>query len=255
MIKTLRYFFFLFLLIFFSSCSSTQDELKKVFQTNSAELISNDQKKIQQLLVKFKKKLDKRNPKNFNKKNEQKIYAVIKNFNKKLYLKYQNRVIKEYKDFLNLAFLKDKILNRNDYLILGINYMVAYAYDTEEFHNITAFQFDKEKLAKLHKNLQILRWKIKVNRDINNNYLFLTWQNNWQVELEKKLRKVDTLQYEDIKKLKSIETKKESLFSHSNFSFEILLTQMIDSVENSLKALGEEPTDLGISAVKFFIFL
>ena len=255
MFKITKYLSIFIILIFFSACATNQDEIRGVFQTNSAELISKDQKKLQKLLIKFKKKLDKRNPNNFNKTNEQKIYSVLKDFNKNLYLKYNNEVIKNYKKYLELSFTKNKLLNRNDYLILGLRYMISYAYDTESFHNITALQFDKEKLLKLHKNLQILKWKIKVNKDLNGNYLFLTWQNNWQIELKNLLNNKTEITYKDIQNLYSLKTNKESLFSSSNFSFEVILTQMIDRVENSLKALGEEPSDLSLSAIKFFIFL
>ncbi|WP_320036331.1 hypothetical protein [Halarcobacter sp.] len=249
------YIFSLILSIFFTGCATNQSEVKSVFQTNAASLITKDQERIQKLLVKFKTKLDKRNPKNFNTKNEKKIYSVLNDFNKKLLLKYQGKIIKDYKEYLELAFSKTPLLNRNDYLILGLRYMVSYAYDTEDIHNVTALQYDKEKLSKLHKNLQILRWKIKVDMDENNKYLFLTWQNNWQIELETRLNLNKDITYEDIQNLDSIKSNKESLYSHSNFSFEVILTQMIDAVENSLIALGEEPIDLGVSAVKFFIFL
>lgn len=255
MVKIIKYGLIFLFLIFFSGCATNQDEIRGAFQTNSAELISKDEKKLQKLLIKFKDKLDKRNPNNFNKNNEQKIYSVLKNFDKKMFLKYNGKVIRNYKDYLNLSFSKEKLLNRNDYLILGLRYMISYAYDTNSFHNLTALQFDKEKLIKLHKNLQVLKWKIKVDRDEIGNYLFLTWQNNWQIELKKRLAIAQDITYNDIKDLQSIKSRKESLFSHSNFSFEVILTQMIDSVENSLQALGEEPTDLSISAIKFLIFL
>ncbi|XOB62975.1 hypothetical protein ACMC56_04020 [Campylobacterota bacterium DY0563] len=251
----LTFFLSLILTIFLTGCATNQSDVESVFQTNSAELITKDQKKLQKLLIKFKTKLDKRNPKNFNAKNEKKIYTVLNDFNKKLLLKYQGEVLENYKEYLELAFSKKPLLNRNDYLILGLRYMIAYAYDTEDFHNVTALQYDKEKLSILHKNLQVLRWKIKVDRDENGKYLFLTWQNNWQIELESRLSLNKNITYDDIQNLASIKSNKESLYSHSNFSFEVILTQMIDSVENSLIALGEEPTDLGISAVKFFIFL
>lgn len=255
MVKTIRYILILLFLITFSGCSLTQDKIKETLQTNSAELIGHDQKRLQKLLVSFKSKLDKRNPKNFNKNNERKIYSSIKDFNKKLYLSYEGKTLKEYKEYLDFAFTQKPLSNRNDYLILGLCYMISDAYVTDSFHNITALQYDKEKLSKLYQNLQVLRWKIKVDKDLDNNYLFLTWQNNWQIELANKLKADKNFSYEDIESLEFIKSKKESLFSHSNFSFEVILTQMIDSVENSLKALGEEPTDLGISTVKFFIFL
>jgi hypothetical protein len=255
MAKIIKYLFFITILAFFSACSVTQDDIRGALQSNSAELITKDKKKLQELLVKFKTKLDKRNPNNFSKKNRQKIYISIEDFNKKLYLKYKKKVLKDYKDYLQMAFSKDSLFNRNDYLILGMTYMISNAYSIENFHALTAFQFNKEKLHNLYKNLQVIRWRIKVEKDLKDDYLFLTWQNNWQIQLEKLLQKRPDISYEEIKDLEYIKNKKETLFSHSNFSFEVLLTQMIDRVENSLKALGEEPRDLSISALTFFVFL
>lgn len=255
MVKIRKCFIIILILTVFAGCSVTQDDIRGALQTNSAELIQKDQKRLQTLLAIFKEKLDKRNPRSFSKKNEKKIYSAIENFNSKLLLKYRGKVLEDYKEYLQMAFTKDTLLNRNDYLVLGMAYMIAKSYEIEDFHALTAFQFSKEKLIKLHKNLQVIRWKIKVDKDFKKNYLFLTWQNNWQIELEKKLEQNPNILYEDIKNLEFIKNEKESLFSHSNFSFEVLLTQMIDSVENSLKALGEEPKDLGISAFTFFIFL
>ena len=255
MVNIIKYLFFITILTFFSACSMTQEDITGTFQTNSAELITKDRKAIQELLVKFKSKLDKRNPKNYNKNNEYKIYRSIKNFNSKLFLKKDGKILKDYRKYLQIAFNKDLVLNRNDYLILGIAYMVADSYFVKDFHALTALQFDEKKLQNLYQNLQVIRWKIKVDKDLNNNYLFLTWQNNWQIQLEKLLENNPNISYEEIKKLKYIQNREETLFSHSNFSFEVLLTQMIDRVENSLEALGDEPKDLSISALTFFVFL
>lgn len=244
------------ILLFFSSCVPTKEDVKSALQTNSATSIKNDAKDLQKLLIKFKSKLDKRNPNNFSKKLESKIYKTIKNSDKKLYIKYEDNILDNYKDYLQIAFSKDDIFPRNDYLVLGLYYLIHTSYEMDEGHRITALEYDKEKLNKLYKNLQIIKWKIKVDKDLKENYLFLTWQNNWQVQLEKKLKNNEELSLDEIKMLESIKEDKESVFDPSNFSFEVILTQMIDRVEDSLKALGEEPKKLSVTALRsIFLFL
>ena len=256
MIKYLSIITIIVISLFFSSCVPSKENLKTIFQTNLATSIKKDSENLQELLVKFKSKLDKRNPNNFNKNLESKIYSAIKNENRKFYIRYENNVLNSYKEYLQIAFSKGNVNHRNDYLVLGLYYLIDYSYETDEGHRITALQYDKDKLVKLHKNLQIIKWKIKVDKDFNGNYLFLTWQNNWQIQLEKKSLNNEQLSIEEITKLKAIEEDSESILDPSNFSFEVVLTQMIDKVENSLKALGEEPQSLSIGALKsMFIFL
>lgn len=244
----------LFFGLFFVGCMPKQDDVKNVFQSESANIIKRDYQKNQKLLISFKEKLDKRNPKAYDEKLEKKIYNLIKNSDKTLYLKYNKRVLDNYKDYLQLAFTKDKLSARNDYLILGLYYLLYDAYDISDGHKVLALAYDKEKLHKLHKNLQILKWKIKVDRDLDNEYLFLTWQNNWQIELERKINNSDEITYEDIQNLSYIKNNKESLLDRSNFTFEVTLTKMIYNVENTLFALGEEPKKLALDAV-FFLFI
>lgn len=240
-------------LLFFSACVPTQEDVRNALQTNSATSLKKDAKNLQKLIVKFKEKLDKRNPNNFSKKLETKIYDSIKNSNKNLYIKYKHNVLDNYKDYLQIAFSKDEIFHRNDYLVLGLHYLVEYSYEIPKGHRVTALEYDKKKLDKLYKNLQIIKWKIKVDKDLKGDYLFLTWQNNWQIELAKKLKSNEKLSYEEIQQLKFIKNKKETIQDPSNFSFEIILTQMIDSVKNSLQSLGEEPKELTVKAM--FLFL
>jgi hypothetical protein len=243
-------------LVFFSSCVPTNDDVKSVFQTNLANAINDDSKDLQRLLVKFKEKLDKRNPNGFSKKLAPKINRTIKSENKKLYLRYKDSILENYKDYLQIAFSKDEIYPRNDYLVLGLYYLIDSSYEMDDGHRITALQYDKEKLNKLYKNLQIIKWKIKVDKDFKENYLFLTWQNNWQIELEKKVKNNEKLSLDEIKMLEAIKEKKETMFDSSNFSFEVILTQMLGRVGDSLKALGEEPQELRISALRsIFLFL
>ncbi len=240
------------LILLFTSCLPKQADLKRVFQSNSATIIRKDQMGLKKLLIEFKKKLDKRNPNNFNKRIKKDIVYLILNQKKSLFLEYRNKKIDNYKTYLQIAFSKDEVIYRNDFLILGIYYQLYDVYNFEDTHKIIALQYNREKLIKLHKNLQVIKWKIKVDRDINNEYLFLTWQNNWQVELEKMFRENREITFLDLKELKYLKEKKESLLDHSNFSFEVLLTQMIDKVESSLVALGEEPKELTVKALFLF---
>lgn len=242
--------------LLFSGCIPKEETVKDAFQTNSANTIKKDYKNIQKLLISFKEKIDKRNPNAYSKEFSPKIYKLINELNNNFYLKYKNTRLDNYKDYLQLAFSKDDIYIRNDYLILGLYYLVHSSYEIESGHKIIALEYDREKLHKLYKNLQIIKWKIKVDRDIKGNYLFLTWQNNWQIELEKRLKNKDGISLNTFLDLKHIKNKEESFLDHSNFSFEVHLTQILDSVKNSLEALGEEPTDLSVIALKsVFMFL
>ncbi|MEA3289949.1 MAG: hypothetical protein U9Q04_07210, partial [Campylobacterota bacterium] len=103
-------------------------------------------------------------------------------------------------------------------------------------------------------NMQILQWKIKHNKDSNNQYLFLTWQKNWQVELAKKINKKD-FNFEMIKELHHIKTNKENLLDGSNSSFEILTSLMILYLHDSLKLLGAEPNKLSVDAIVGMVFM
>jgi len=241
------------LILLFSGCLPKQDDVKNALQSNSATIIKNDYQNIQKNLITFKQKLDKRNPKAYSKNLSNRIYRLINELEDDFLLEYNNQRLENYKDYLQIAFTKDEIISRNDYLILGLYYLIHDSYEINKGHRVIALEYDKEKLLKLHKNLQILKWKIKVDRDIKGNYLFLTWQNNWQIELEKRLKEDEKLSFKKISELKFIKENKETILDPSNFSFEILLSHMIYNVENSLRALGEEPKELTVKAM--FLFL
>ncbi len=66
--------------------------------------------------------------------------------------------------------------------------MIFDAYKMDEKHQFSAIEYDKEKMIKLYEYLQIVRWKIRTAKDDKENYLFNTWQNNWQLELAKKYK-------------------------------------------------------------------
>jgi len=246
--------FITILLLFFSACASSQKAVKEVIQTNATSIIESDYEKIRKQIIEFKTKLDKRNPKSYDKNLSDRIYSLLKSSNGDFLLKYNNIVLDNYRDYLQLAFSKNEVPIRNDYLVLGLYYLVNNAYEVNNDYKITALQFDVKKLQDLYKNLQLIKWKIKVDRDMNGDYLFLTWQNNWQIEMEQKY-KDKPYTYEDIQNLEFIKNKRETIYSHSNFSFEVILTQMLDYTANSIRVLGEEPKELGLSALKMFIFI
>lgn len=244
------------LLLLFSGCLPKQESVKSVFQTNSAVSIKNDFHEVSDLLIEFKNKIDLRNPKSYSEKRTEKINSMIKNLDSNFVIKFKGMILEDYKDYLHIAFSKDEIQNRNDYLILGLYFLIYELYEIESGHKVSAFSYDEKKLQKLYKNIQILKWKIKTSRDLNQNYLFLTWQNNWQVELEEKVGRDGVFTYEDIQNLEFIKNKKETIFDASNFSFEILLERINDKVARSIKATGNEPQELSITAIRsMFLFL
>lgn len=252
----LKYLLSLLLLFIFTGCIPKQENVQNFFQTDSATSIKKDYAYLIEKVALLKTKLDKRNANAFNQENAKAIYAMFEEYENNIHLKYGYRTLTSYKDYLQLAFSKDAVSNRNDFLVLGLYYQIYEAYDIKAGHKLTSFQYDSEKLENLYKNLQILKWKIKVNRDFNDNYLFLTWQNNWQIELEKRLKQGWKPTWEELQALEYIKSKKETMLGYSNFSYEVLLTQMINRVENSLKTLGITPEELALEAIKsVFIFL
>jgi len=244
-------------MLFFSGCISIKKEnLQEVFQSNNAIEIKKDYKRATKLVITLKEKLDKRNPSAYDKELASKIYSEIDALENSIDLKINNYDMNSYKSYLQVAFSKDDIQNRNDYLILGLYKHIYDAYDIESSYKLTAFSYDNEKLQRLYKNLQILSWKLKTERDLSGNYMFLTWQNNWQVELERKVNNGLEPTWEDFKNLAYIKSGEESIFGYSNFSFELTILQMKDRVERSLERLGIEPTEMSINAIKsLFIFL
>ncbi len=236
----------------FSGCTAKHTKINELFQTNKAMEITNDYKKILSYLNEYKIKLDKRNPKQFNKDLKVAIHNQINSLNNIVSLRnFDNKILLNHKQYLDMAFSTENVYFRNDYLILGMYYMIYNSYSLREIHKFTALNYDKEKLQNLYKNLHILRWKIKTAKDNNGKYLFLTWQNNWQVELINKniqdLNEINNFEY--------IKSKKESILSPSNFSFEILISLMILRVEDTLKNIGSEPSQITIDAIKSLVFI
>ncbi len=246
-----KLFLSIFYITLFSGCTK-HNKVNELFQTNKAVEIAYDYKEILSYLNNYKTKLDKRNPKQYNKDLKIAIHNQINSLNNNVSLKnFDNKLLINYKEYLEMAFSNKDVHFRNDYLILGMYYMIYDLYSLKEFHKFTALNYDKQKLQNLYKNLHILRWRIKTAKDNSGKYLFLTWQNNWQVEFINKNIK----DFSAIKDLVYIKTLKESILSPSNFSFEVLISLMILRVEDTLKSIGSEPSQITIETIKSLVFI
>jgi len=251
--KTSYLFFVLF--IFFTGCANKSIKIGEILQSNNATQVAQDHQHIIKLLLRYQKKLNLRNPNSYNKKNIYLIKYELQNNTNTIFLKYHNQYIKNHNDYLKASLnTQDNIQYRDDLLILGIYKYIWYSYKLDNKHKITTFGYDADKLKSLYYAISVLKWKISTKKDLHGNYLFLTWQNNWQIELNKKLKNGINPSWKLIQNLKYIKTKKETIFSHSNFNFEILMNQMLYHIKHSLKLLGNEPLDISIEAMKNLIF-
>lgn len=249
--------YLLIVLVFvFTGCTNVQEKIKNTIQTENAKHIKNNYKAAVELLLEYKVKLDKRNPKAYSSQLNNLLQKNIRNSTDEINLYVDSSIpLKKYQDYLNYAFDKNTAVKyRNDYLAIGIYKMFYEAYNMNSKYKLTALSYDVKKLQKAYKNLQILQWKIKTNKDFNNRYLFLTWQNNWQIELEKQLssKKIDDIKLGD---LNYIKTKQESLLDSSNNSFEVITSKMLLYLANSIKLLDAEPEELGIEAMMSILFI
>ena len=250
-INVVKLFAILSLVLIFNGCSFNTQSIKSIAQTNSAIEIIKYKNEITSSLLEYKKKLDLRNPNSYNKTLSKDIVNQIETNQDYINIVQNNKKLKTYDQYLHYAFLDEKIQNRNDFLIIGLYKLIYKAYSLGENHKFTALEHNKYELSKLYQYLQVLRWKIRTQKDINGNYLFNTWQNNWQLELLKKDKKDLNI----IKDLEYIKTNKETIFSHSNFSFEVLLSRVLLNVEYTLRKINIEPFEMSTSAVKSFIFI
>ena len=244
------------IVLFFTSCGNFQEKVRNTVQSENAKQIRNDYKEIINLLSLYKAKLDKRNPQNYSLSLDRLLKENILQNKNTIHLAIDNsNTIKPYTDYLNHAFNKEKsIKSRNDYLLIGLYKMFYNAYNMDLEYKMTAFNYNIEDLQKAYKNLQVLQWKIKFDKNVKDEYLFLTWQNNWQVELAQKLKN-NTLDNISLSQLENIKSKKESLLDPSNNSFEILTSKMILYMSRSIKRLNVEPENLTIDALLSFIFI
>ncbi|MCF6172999.1 MAG: hypothetical protein L3J44_04360 [Campylobacteraceae bacterium] len=236
----------LFIVITFNACSSNQTT-SEILQSNSDAIISRDYQQLTKLLIKYKKILDLRNPKLYDKNLAYNIIFNIKNNQNNInLLRYSSG-----KEYLKKAF-EEETKFKSDFLILGIYKMFYQAYNIKDGHHITALGYDAKKFKNLYYMLKVLRWKIRNKKDKNKMFMFATWQLNWQLEYNKRYKNISINNLSDLPSLRS---KKESIMNHSNFNFEITITQMLERVNESLNALGEEPLNLSINAMKALIFL
>ena len=153
-----------------------------------------------------------------------------------------------YKDYLNIAFSRNDIKNRNDYLIAGIYKMFYWAYTLDRPHTVTTFQYESEKIQEANKMMQIIQYRIENEKDVKGDYLFLKWQRQWQIDV---LKSIYTHKTVDINMYK-----KEELIKSSNMNFRITSEGMIFTLQESLRYLGKESTNLGTAAISsVFMFL
>lgn len=243
---------FLFSFIFlFQACSVNQNTIKSIAQTNSASQIEENKNDLLKYLLKYKEKLDLRNPYNYNKNINKDIINQIRTQQDYINLIQDGKKLTTYKQYFYYAFLEDEVKNRNDFLILGMYKLIYKAFSLEKDLQIAALQYSKYDMLKLYEYLQVLRWKIRTSKDKNGLYLYKTWQNNWQLELLHK----NNSDLNIIKSLSYIKSNKESIFDHSNFSFEILISEMLINIEHSLRKINVEPLEMSISALKSFVFI
>lgn len=153
-----------------------------------------------------------------------------------------------YKDYLNVAFSEEYVSTRNDYLIVGIYKLLYWAYTMDRSHTITALQYDVEKLQEANRVMQIIQYRIQNATDQEGNYLFITWQRPWQVKVLKEINQ---------NKNRNLEVYgDEELLYHSNMSFQVISSNMIFTVQETLRYLGSEGTNLSAQTIKsIFIFL
>ncbi len=223
--------------------------MHSIFQTNGAAAVRKHTDILQSSLIKYYLKINKRNPNNTSKETRAKIIKEIQNRSNTIKLSLlERKKLSSYKDYLNIAFSKDYVKNRNDYLILGIYKMLYDAYTFSRTHTITTIQHDTQKLQEANKMMQVIQYRIQKNRDKDGNYLFITWQRPWQIESLKKINKQEKFTLDSY-------TQKQLLY-HSNMNYQIITQRMIFTLQETLQYLGVESTNLSAQAIKsVFIFL
>lgn len=251
MTKLLQIILLIISLFLIQACSLNQSEIKSIAQTNSASQIESFKTEILKDLVLYKKKLDLRNPNAFNKDLKNSIIQQIKENKNFINLVQNSKVLVSPNEYFYYAFSTKNLNNRNDLLILGLYKLIFNAYEMNKKHQFSAIEYDKDKMVKLYEYLQIVRWKIRTAKDDKENYLFNTWQNNWQLELAKKYQG----DYNIINELSYIKSNNESIYDPSNFSYEIVISRIITNVEHTLRKINIEPYEMSVSVLKGFIFI
>jgi hypothetical protein len=250
-------YFFVALLSFFfllNGCTH-QEKLSKTLQSTGATQLKHDFKKINEHLLTYKEKLDSRNPTAFSKTSKMTITYEISQERNTLSITYNGKKLKTYDDYLRVAFdTSANVPERNDFLIIGLHKLICETYQIDKGHQFTTLSYQQEAFKKLYYYLEVIKWKIRTTKDKEGNYLFITWQNNWQIELEQKLKQGAIPSWEMLQNLPSIQQKRETLLDASNPNFEIILNHMIAHVKNSARIVGDEPVDVGISAMLSLVF-
>lgn len=235
----------------FQGCSVNQTTLSSAIQTNSASLVAGYRNEILKDLTEYKKKLDLRNPYAYNEKLSKNIYKQITSKQDYINIIQDGYKLETANEYLYYAFTQNDIENRNDFLIIGLYKLIYKAFGLENKHQFIASQYNQKYMQELYTYLQVIRWKVRTNKDFNGEYLFKTWQNNWQIELMNK----KTNDLNSIKELTYIKSGKENIYDHSNFSFEVLMERMLLNVKYSLRQINVEPYELSISALRSFAFI
>lgn len=235
----------------FQGCAINQSTLSSAVQTNSASLVASYRNEVLKDLVEYKKKLDLRNPYAFNEKLSKNIYKQITSRQDYINIIQDGYKLETANEYLYYAFTQNDIENRNDFLIIGLYKLIYKAFGLENKHQFIASQYNQKYMQELYTYLQVIRWKVRTNKDFKGEYLFKTWQNNWQIELMKK----KSTNLNDIRNLEYIKSEKETIFDHSNFSFETLMERMLLNVKYSLRQINVEPYELSISALRSFAFI
>lgn len=251
----MKTFFLICLVLLYSGCSLKQDVSSKDFlQTSSAMQIRKYLKDIDSLLIQYHQKLNLRNPK----QSDTKLFSILQHS-----IHYTSDAIaianinnSSYVNYIEAAFDKRaNIYNRNELLVAGVYKLIYQAYNRADGHNFTALNYDTAKLQEAYKALQVIFWRVKTYRDLNNNYLFLTWQNNWQIELEKRLSNTKEINSELINSLEYIKNQRESIFEPSNMAFAQIESKILYIVEKSINLRGGEALNLGVEALKGIVLL
>ena len=225
-----------------SNNGCSQKDVHAVFQSNGASIVREHTIVLQRLLLRYYDKLNKRNPRYTTKLESIPVVYDINNRTNNATLPLLNdKKDATYKDYLNVAFSREHVKNRNDYLIAGIYKMFYWAYSIDRPHTVTTLQYESEKIQEANKMMQIIQYRVENEKDVKGNYLFLTWQRQWQVDLLKSIythKSIDLNTY-----------KKEELIIPSNMNFRITSEGMIFTLQESLRYLGEESTNLGTAAI------
>ncbi len=248
--KTSLFIVLIFISLFTNGCSTKDDDnfVRSIFQSNGATVVREHTTSLQKSLVKYYDKLNKRNPNHSSKENTKRIIKDINSRVNTVKLELLRTKKATYQDYLNIAFSPAYVKNRNDYLMAGMYKMLYWAYTIERTHTVTTLQYDVEKIQQANKMMQVIQYKIQTQKDKDGNFLYITWQRPWQLELLKKTNKNKKV---DMNKYSST-----LLMHHSNMSYQIITKKMIFSLGESLRYLGSESTNLSVDAIKsVFIFL